>query len=72
VFGLVETLLGTARLTGASCLESSLLYRWDREGFDLASSVSWELAFNTITCLTQYLRILNAEFGVRLGPAGGA
>lgn len=72
VFGLVETLLGTSRLTGACCLEPSLLYRWDREGFDLASSVSWELAFNTITGLTQYLRILNAEFRARLEPAGEA
>jgi CRP-like cAMP-binding protein len=72
VFGLTESLLDSTRLTGAYCLENSILYRWDREGFDLAASVSWELAFNTITGLTQYLRILNAEFGDRLGPAGGA
>ena len=76
VFGLVETLLSCPRLTGAYCLESSILYRWDREGFDLASSVSWELAFNTITGLTQYLRVLNAEFTSRLapekGPGGGS
>jgi CRP-like cAMP-binding protein len=71
VFGLVESLLDCPRLTGASCLESSILYRWDREGFDLASSVSWELAFNTITGLTQYLRVLNAEFTSRLAPAKG-
>jgi CRP-like cAMP-binding protein len=69
VFGLVETLLACPRLTGACCLESSILYRWDREGFDLASSVSWELAFNTITGCTQYLRVLNAEFSSRLRPA---
>ncbi len=66
VFGLVETLLACPRLTGACCLESSILYRWDREGFDLAASVSWELAFATITGLTQYLRVLNAEFSGRL------
>jgi CRP-like cAMP-binding protein len=66
IFGLVETLLDCPRLTGACCLESSILYRWDREGFDLASSVSWELAFNSITGLTQYLRVLNAEFSSRL------
>jgi CRP-like cAMP-binding protein len=73
VFGLVETLLTCPRLTGAYCLESSILYRWDREGFDLASSVSWELAFNTIAGLTQYLRVLNAEFSSRLrAPAGPA
>jgi CRP-like cAMP-binding protein len=70
VFGLVESLLGCPRLTGAYCLESSILYRWDREGFDLASSVSWELAFNTITGLTQYLRVLNAEFSIRLRARG--
>jgi CRP-like cAMP-binding protein len=75
VFGLVETRLvethpdspDSPRLTSAICLESSILYHWDREGFDLASSVSWELAFNTITGLTQYLRVLNAEFAIRLG-----
>jgi CRP-like cAMP-binding protein len=70
VFGLLETLAVCPRLTGAYCLESSILYRWDREGFDLASSVSWELAFTTITGLTQYLRVLNAEFSSRLRPAG--
>jgi CRP-like cAMP-binding protein len=69
VFGLVETLLACPRLTGACCLESSILYRWDREGFDLASSVSWELAYNTITGLTQYLRVLNGEFTSRLAGA---
>ena len=72
IFGLVETLLSCPRLTGAYCLESSILYRWDREGFDLASSVSWELAFNTITGLTQYLRVLNAEFSSRLRLAGSS
>jgi CRP-like cAMP-binding protein len=74
VFGLVESLLACPRLTGAYCLESSILYRWDREGFDLASSVSWELAFATITGLTQYLRVLNAEFSSRLRAeaSGGA
>ena len=70
VFGLVESLLDCPRLVGAQCLESSILYRWDREGFDLASSVSWELAFNTITGLTQYLRVLNAEFTSRLRQGG--
>lgn len=72
VFGLVESLLSSPRLTGACCLESTILYRWDREGFDLASSVSWELAFNTITGLTQYLRVLNAEFSGRLRLAGAS
>ena len=72
VFGLVESLLSSPRLTGACCLESTILYRWDREGFDLASSVSWELAFNTITGLTQYLRVLNAESSDRLRLAGAS
>jgi len=70
VFGLVESLLSSPRLTGACCLESTILYRWDREGFDLASGVSWELAFNSITGCTQYLRVLNAEFSDRLRPRG--
>jgi CRP-like cAMP-binding protein len=66
VFGAVETLLDCPRLTTAYCMENSILYRWDREGFDIASSVSWELALETITGMTRTLRILNAEFGDRL------
>jgi CRP-like cAMP-binding protein len=66
VFGVFEALLGCPRLTSAYCMENSLLYRWDIEGFDVASSVSWELALETITGMTQTLRILNAEFGDRL------
>jgi CRP-like cAMP-binding protein len=72
VFGLVETLASCPRLSGACCLENTILYRWDREGFDLASSVSWELAFNTITGMTQYLRVLNGEFSSRLRSSGGS
>ena len=66
VFGTEETLLDCPRLTTAYCMENSILYRWDKEGFDVASSVSWELALETITGLTRTLRILNAEFGDRL------
>ena len=66
VFGAVEALLDCPRLSTAYCMENSILYRWDREGFDVASSVSWELALETITGLTRTLRILNAEFGDRL------
>ncbi|MBN1834211.1 MAG: cyclic nucleotide-binding domain-containing protein [Spirochaetales bacterium] len=66
VFGAVETVLDCPRLARAYCLENSILYRWDREGFDIASSISWELAMHTITGMTQVLRILNAEFGDRL------
>jgi CRP-like cAMP-binding protein len=66
VFGAVEALLDCPRLARAYCLENSILYRWDREGFDIASSISWELAMHTITGMTQMLRVLNAEFGDRL------
>jgi CRP-like cAMP-binding protein len=66
VFGVVESLLDCPRLTSAYCMENSLLYRWDKEGFDVASSVSWELAQETITGLTRTLRIMNAEFGDRI------
>lgn len=68
VFGAVEALLDCPRLVRAYCMENSILYRWDKEGFDVASSVSWELALETITGMTQTLRILNAEFGDRLKP----
>ncbi len=71
VFGLVESLLDNSpRLAGAYSMETLILYRWDRESFDTASSVSWELALHAITSLTQLLRILNAEFGHRLGLLG--
>ena len=66
VFGVVESLLDCSRLTSAYCMENSLLYRWDREGFDVASSVSWELAQETITGLARTLRIMNAEFSDRI------
>jgi CRP-like cAMP-binding protein len=69
VFGVVEALLDCPRLTTAYCMENSILYRWDKEGFDVASSVSWELALETITGLTRTLRIMNAEFGGRLQQA---
>ncbi|MBA7679801.1 hypothetical protein ES703_88105 [subsurface metagenome] len=67
IFGLVEPLLNCPRLTAAYNMERSLLYCWDMEGFDIASGVSWELALSSITGLTQMLRILNAEFGERIG-----
>ena len=66
VFGVVEALLDCSRLTTAYCMENSIVYRWDKEGFDVASSVSWELALETITGLTRMLRIMNAEFGDRI------
>ncbi len=67
IFGLVDPFLDINRLTSAYSVERSILYCWDVENFDLASSVSWELALATITGLTQKLRILNAEFGAKLG-----
>lgn len=69
VFGTVEALLGCTRLTTASCVENSILYRWDLQSFETASSVSWELSQLTSTGLTRLLRIMNAEFGDRLGEA---
>ena len=70
VFGLVESLLDCPRLTSAYSMETLILYRWDREGFDTASSVSWELAQQSITGLTQLLRILNSEFDHRIELLG--
>jgi CRP-like cAMP-binding protein len=70
VFGQIEPLLECDRLTSVYCMEKTQLYRWDTESFDIASSVSWELALTTITGLTQMLRILNAEFGDKIGLIG--
>ncbi len=67
LFGLVEPLAECARLGSVQSAERIILYRWNMEGFQLASSVSWELGFAAITGLTRELRIMNAEFGERLG-----
>ncbi|NOY09131.1 MAG: Crp/Fnr family transcriptional regulator [Spirochaetes bacterium] len=67
VFGIVEPLSECKRLTNAFSMEKSLLYVWDTEDFYLASSISWELTYISITGLTRFLRILNAEFGEKLG-----
>ncbi len=73
VFGLVEPLAGCPRLTHASAMERSIVYRWTPADFDLALGLSWELAMISITGLTRMLRILNAEFGERIGlMAAGA
>jgi len=67
IFGLVEPLVECNRLTSAFAMEPSILYSWDLENFELASGVSWELALTSITGLTRLLRILNAEFGEKIG-----
>jgi hypothetical protein len=71
IFGLVEPLAGCPRLTQAYAMERSIVYRWSNEDFDIALGLSWELALIAITCLTRALRILNAEFGERIGLLAG-
>jgi CRP-like cAMP-binding protein len=72
LFGLVEPLAECARLSVAQAMERTILYRWDLEGFFTAAGVSWELALVATTGLTRELRILNAEFGERIGLAEGS
>jgi CRP-like cAMP-binding protein len=67
LFGLVEPLAECQRLGSVQSSERTILYRWNLEGFQMASSISWELGFAAITGLTRELRIMNAEFGERLG-----
>jgi hypothetical protein len=67
IFGLVEPLAQCERLCVAHAMERTLLYRWDLEGFFTAAGVYWELALVATTGLTRELRIMNAEFGERLG-----
>jgi hypothetical protein len=73
IIGLVEPLAECTRLGVTQAMERTILYRWDLEGFFTAAGVSWELALLATTGLTRELRILNAEFGERLGilEAGG-
>jgi CRP-like cAMP-binding protein len=66
IFGLVEPLAETARLSQVRAMERTIIYRWDLDGFFSAAGVSWELGLTAITGLTRELRILNAEFGDRV------
>ncbi len=67
IFGLVEPLAECARLGSVQSRERTILYRWTLDGFFTAAGVSWELALAAITGLTRELRIMNGEFGERLG-----
>jgi CRP-like cAMP-binding protein len=67
IFGLVEPLAECARLSVVQAMERTICYTWDLEGFFTAAGVSWELALAATTGMTRELRILNAEFGERLG-----
>jgi CRP-like cAMP-binding protein len=72
VFGLVEALAESNRLCTARAMEKTIVYRWDLESFFTAAGVSWELALSATTGMTRELRILNAEFGERVGaPEAG-
>jgi hypothetical protein len=71
IFGLVEPLAQCDRLCVVHAMERTILYRWDMEGFFLAAGVSWELAVVATTTLTRELRIMNAEFGERIGLLEG-
>jgi hypothetical protein len=67
IFGLVEPLADSTRLSVVQAMERTILYRWDMESFFMAAGVSWELAMVATTGMTRELRIMNAEFGQRLG-----
>ena len=71
IFGLVEPLAESPRLSVVHAMERTILYQWDMDGFFTAAGVSWELALVATTGLTRELRILNAEFGERLGLQEG-
>jgi CRP-like cAMP-binding protein len=72
IFGLVEPLAECPRLCIVHAMERTIIYQWDLEGFFTAAGVSWELALVATTGLTRELRILNAEFGERLGIQEGS
>jgi hypothetical protein len=71
IFGLVEPLAQCERLCVVHAMEHTILYQWDLESFFLASGISPELATVATTGLTRELRIMNAEFGERLGLIEG-
>jgi hypothetical protein len=67
IFGLVEPLAECTRLSVVQAMERTICYCWDLEGFFTAAGVSWELALAATTGMTRELRILNAEFGEKIG-----
>ncbi len=71
IFGLVEPLAESNRLCVVQAMERTILYRWDLESFFTAAAVSWELAMVATTGMTRELRIMNAEFGQRIGVREG-
>ena len=71
LFGLVEPLAESNRLCNVQAMERTILYQWDLESFFTAAGVSWELALVATTGLTRELRIMNAEFGQRIGAMEG-
>jgi len=71
IFGLVEPLAECGRLCVVHAMEQTIMYQWDLESFFLAAGISWELAQVATTGLTRELRIMNAEFGERLGLIEG-
>ncbi len=71
VFGLVESMTGCPRLSHALVMEKSIAYNWTAEDFELDLGISMKLALSAATGLTRLLRILNAEFGERIGLLAG-
>ncbi len=67
VFGLVEALAESDRLCSVRTMEKTIVYKWDLESFFTAAGVHWELALTATTDMTRELRVLNAEFGERVG-----
>jgi CRP-like cAMP-binding protein len=67
IIGLVEPLAECSRLCTVHAMERTICYAWDLEGFFTAAGVSWELGFAATKGMARELRILNAEFGQRLG-----
>jgi CRP-like cAMP-binding protein len=72
VFGLVDPLAESKRLCSALTLEKTILYRWSLEDFFTEAGVSYELARLAIRGMSRELRILNAEFGERIGVLEGS
>ena len=71
IFGLVEALAECERLCVVHAMERTITYRWDMESFFTAAGVSYELGRFATKGLIRELRILNAEFGERLGLQEG-
>ena len=67
IFGIFDSLTSDVRLSSATPVEKTFLYVWEKDKFELATQISWELAEISLRSLTHNLRVLNAQYAEKEG-----